>query len=105
MSTRSFFSLYWHKVCTLPSVDTNFMTFIISLLENFGPRNDLLTNDKEGNLDINGLEESQKFTSDFIWSIIETLIKRTEHVSFCGQFDYLLLNNKLTVPQTVTSLQ
>lgn len=49
------------------------MALIVGFLENLGPSSNLLTNDKEGDLDIDGLQEGQELTSDLVWSIIETL--------------------------------
>jgi hypothetical protein len=57
----------------LPSVNTNFMTLIVSFLKNLGPSKYLLTNNKESNLTINRFKVSQEFTSHFVWPIIETL--------------------------------
>ena len=58
----------------LPSMNTNFMAFIISLFENVRASNNLFTNNKEGNLDINCLQISQQIFSNFIRPIIKTLI-------------------------------
>lgn len=85
-------------------MDTDFMALIVGFLENLRPSSNLLTNDKEGDLDIDGLQEGQELTSDLVWSIIETL-KVNVGIKLRFGRDHFFCAFQLTVPQIVLSVQ
>lgn len=97
----------------LPCMNTNFMSFIISLSKDFWIIDDLFTNDKEGYFDIDCFQISQKVFCYFIRPIIKTLkiirssAKRATKRSYCSPNFRINTGNNIcgfdaTTPRPVT---